>query len=270
MQALEKWRGRSALITGASSGIGVAFARNLAKAGCNLILTARRTERLEELKAEIQAKFSVQVDVITADLAEPSGPREMMMRVGSLERKVDLLINNAGVGLSGPFDKTYWKSEARMIQLNVTSVVELTKLVIPGMIERRQGDILLVGSMVASLPMPEFAVYAGTKGFINAFGEAAGQDLRPYGINLTVLNPGMTATEFMDTAGYHGGRLSTLGMMKADVVAQIGLKALSQRKVSILAGFLNKLTVLASYLLPRRWRLWITQKAVQFAAKSTS
>ncbi len=256
MKLLERWRGKTALITGASAGIGTSFARLLARAGCNLVLTARRRERLEALAGELSEAHGVEVEVVTADLAQPEGPAALFAEVAGLARPVDLLINNAGFGVNGTFADNEWARELAMIQVNVTSLVELTKRFLPGMLERGAGDVLLVSSIGAFAPAPGFAVYTATKAFVTHFGAAVGHELRGTGVTVTVLNPGGTATEFFDVAEMKPTRISHLGTMSADAVARIGLRALARGRRSVIAGLANTVMMwLATHVLPLGLRI---------------
>jgi uncharacterized protein len=236
----EKWKGGTALVTGASAGIGTAFARRLAQAGCHLVLTARRRDRLEALAGELASRHQVTVDVVDLDLAVPGAARSLYDEVARLGRRVDLLVNNAGYGLSGPVLKNDPATEMRMIQLNAVSLVELTRFFLPGMVERRSGDILLVSSIAAFLSIPTFAVYAATKAFVTRFGEALGFELRGSGVRVTVLNPGGTESEFLEVAKMKATSLTHLGMMSADKVASIGLRSMERGRRSVITGFMNK------------------------------
>jgi uncharacterized protein len=238
-----KWQRGTALVTGASAGIGEAFARRLAAAGCNLILSARRRERLEALRDELAPRHGVVIDVVPLDLATPGSACALHDEVRRLDRRVDLLVNNAGYGLSGRFVNNDEAREMRMIQLNAVSLVELTRLFLPEMVRRRSGDVLLVSSIAAYLSIPTFAVYAATKAFVTRFGEALGFELRGSGVHVTVVNPGGTESEFLDVAGMKPTKLTHLGMMTADRVAVLGLRAMERGRRSVITGLMNKVMI---------------------------
>lgn len=256
MKSVEKWEGQTALITGASSGIGQAFARLLAQAGCHLILTARRREKLEALARELSAGHGIQVEVVGLDLSEPGAAAKLHKQVQVLKREVRLLINNAGVGVSGPFQENSWEEEARMIQLNAVALAELTKLFLPGMLARGNGDILMVSSIAAFMPVPTFALYSATKAFVTHFGEALGHELRNTGVNVTVVNPGGTATEFLEAARIVPSKMAQRGMMSPVKVARRGLEAMARGRPSIIPGVGNSIMIeLGRRLLPLGLRL---------------
>lgn len=253
--ALTRWQGRTALVTGASAGIGTELAKLLAAGGCHLILTARRRERLEELAADLRQRHGVTVDVVTADLSEVGAADRLVDEVGTLGRTVDLLVNNAGYGMSGSFRDNDWDRELRMMHLNIISLVTLTKRLLPAMLERKRGDVLLVSSIAAFLPMPFFGVYAATKAFVLRFGEALAHELRKTGIRVTVACPGGTDTEFLQVGGYTPTRWTKLGLMPPDQVARISLKAMARGKRSRITGFMNRFFIGAVRLMPMWLRL---------------
>ena len=162
---MNQWHGKWALITGASAGIGTALARELAAGGTNLILTARRRDRLAGLAGELSAKHDIRTLVCVADLAQPLGPQEIFSFTESKNITVDLLVNNAGFGAYGEFHKARLDRLLEMVQVNVSAVVHLTHLYLPGMIARRSGDILIVASTAAFQPVPYITTYAATKSF---------------------------------------------------------------------------------------------------------
>ncbi|MBI2566136.1 MAG: SDR family oxidoreductase [Candidatus Schekmanbacteria bacterium] len=251
-----KWNGKTALVTGASAGIGEAFAHLLAQSGCHLILVARRRDRLEALAEKLRDRYGVTVDVIAVDLATPEAAGAVFAEVAKLGRAVDLLINNAGFGIDGRFSDHELARELAMIQLNVVALVELTKRFLPGMLQRGRGDILLVSSIAAFVSMPTFATYAATKAFVTSFGEAIGHELRGTGVTVTVLNPGGTRTEFLDVAGMKPTKLTQLGLMPAETVARIGLRAMARGRRSVIAGLANAAAIFVStHLLPLDLRL---------------
>ena len=250
-----RWQGKWALITGASAGIGVSLARILAREGCHLILTARRRDRLEALQAELAAT-GVTVEVIAEDLGRPEGARALFAEVTRLGHTVDLLINNAGFGLDGRFAGADWDRQEGMIRLDVLAPAELTRLFLPGMLERKAGDILLIASIAAFLPVPFMATYAACKAYLRSFGESLGHELRGTGVRVTVLSPGGTETEFQAVAGMPPTKLTKLGMMPADKVAAIALAAMARGRRSVIAGVMNKIMMwLATRMLPLGIRL---------------
>src|ERR1700693_4004470 len=198
---IAEWGGKWALITGASAGIGAAIARELAAGGTNLILIARRRDRLVGLAGELSAKHDIRTLVCVADLAQPSGPREIFAFTESKNISVDLLVNNAGFGAYGEFYKTQLDRLLEMAQVNVSAVVHLTHLYLPGMIARRGGDVLILASTAAFQAVPYITTYAATKSFDLHFAEGLADEVRHHGIRVCALCPGSTESEFLEVAG---------------------------------------------------------------------
>jgi short-subunit dehydrogenase len=220
-----------ALVTGASSGIGAALSRQIAAEGMNVVLTARRDERLGALAGELERDFGVQTRVVAADLAERAGQASVLAAVEGLE--IGLLVNNAGVGLAGRFDLLDGEALRRLVTLNCEAPLVLAHALVQGMRERGRGAILFTGSVAGHLPLPLHAVYAATKGFDLLLGEALWAELRASNIDVCVLEPGPTETEFQEVAG----ELAHEGERPEDV-ARLGLRALGQQP-SVISGWLN-------------------------------
>jgi short-subunit dehydrogenase len=220
-----------AVVTGASAGIGAEFARQLARAGFSCVLTARREERLQALALELEKDCGVATRIVAVDLATPQGGERLAAALGDLE--VGVLVNNAGFGLSGRFDKQDAGRLAEMVALNCTAPVVVTRLVLPRMLERGRGAILITGSVAGRQPLPLHAVYAATKAFDLLFGEALWSELRGRGIDVLVLEPGSTETEFQEVAG----ELPHAAESAASVVAT-ALAALGQQP-SVISGWFN-------------------------------
>src|ERR1019366_406392 len=195
---MNHWQGKWALITGASAGIGVAIARELAAGGTNLGLTARRRDRLAGLGGELSAKHDIRTLVCVADLAQPLGPQEIFSFTESKNIAIDLLLNNAGFGAYGEFHKVALDRLVEMTQVNVSAVVHLTHLFLPAMIARRSGDILILASAAAFQPVPYITTYAATKSFDLQFAEGLAEEVRQYGIRVCALCPGSTESEFLE------------------------------------------------------------------------
>ncbi len=258
MHFLEKWQGKTALITGASSGIGASFAELLAAGGCNLILTARRLDRLENLGSKLTAEHGIKVDTIQQDLSVPSSARALTDKIKNLGCHVDLLINNAGFGLSGAFIHNDLEKIKKLIQLNITSLVELTHILLPPMKIRGEGDILLVGSMGTYVMSPTLCCYCASKTFVNSFGKILRYELKNENINVTVFNPGNTTTEFMAAAGYQLTDRSAIVSMPPAKTAEIGLRSLAKGKSHLEPGAFNKFMALVIPRLPLQFRLTLT------------
>ena len=189
---------RTALVTGASSGIGERLARLLAADGCDLIVVARRAGRLEELAAGLRAAHHVHVEVLAADLITPAGLLAAENRLSDASRPVELLVNNAGFGLSGSFADVPADGAEAQIRLNVLALARLTHAVLPGMRKRGHGGILNVSSVAGVLISPGGAVYAATKAFVTSFSESLSAEVSGHGVHVTALCPGLTRTEFHD------------------------------------------------------------------------
>jgi len=246
---MNHWQGKWALITGASAGIGVALARELAAGGTNLVLTARRRDRLAGLAGELSAKHDIRTLVCVADLAQPSGAREIFAFTEGKNISVDLLVNNAGFGAYGEFYKTQLDRLLEMVQVNVSAVVHLTHLYLPGMIARRGGDILILASTAAFQAVPYITTYAATKSFDLHFAEGLAEEVRHHGIRVCALCPGSTESEFLDVAGQ---RLHTRRPQEtARKVARVGLRALAAGKSSVISGFTNWLGAETVRFVPR-------------------
>jgi uncharacterized protein len=247
---MNQWQGKWALITGASAGIGVALARELAAGGTNLVLTARRRDRLAGLAGELSAKHDIRTLVCVADLAQPLGPQEIFTFTESKNIIVDLLVNNAGFGAYGEFDKTDLDRLIEMVQVNVSAVVHLTHLYLPGMIARGSGDILILASTAAFQAVPYIATYAATKSFDLQFAEGLAEEVREHGIRVCALCPGSTQSEFLEVAGqrHHTRRPQET----AEKVARVGLAALAAGKSSVISGFTNWLGAESVRFVPRR------------------
>jgi short-subunit dehydrogenase len=240
--------GRHALVTGASGGLGADFARELAGRGSSLTLVARRQNLLEELAGELRAEHGVEVTPVGLDLTAPGAPQALADQV----RQVDVLVNNAGYGLFGEFWTIPWEREQNMLQLDVMVPVQLTKLLLPGMLERRYGFVLNLSSIGAYQPSPLYASYSAAKSFVLYFTEALSYELRGTGVRATALSPGITATGFLQAAGQRATRYQRRAMMQSREVARIGVEAMLAGRPSVVAGRLNAATVLANRLMPRR------------------
>jgi uncharacterized protein len=247
---MNQWAGKWALITGASAGIGTAIARELAAGGTNLILTARRRDRLTGLAGELSAKHNIRTLVCVADLAQPLGPQEIFSFTESKNVVVDLLVNNAGFGAYGEFPRARLDKLLEMVQVNVSAVVHLTHLYLPGMIARSSGDILILASTAAFQAVPYISTYAATKSFDLHFAEGLAEEVRPYGIRVCALCPGSTETEFFQVAGQRNH--TRRAPESAEKVAHVGLHGLAAGKSVVISGFKNWLGAETIRLVPRR------------------
>ena len=235
-----------ALVTGASAGLGVEFARQLSKRGHRLVLAARRKERLEELAKELGKARAVAID-----LSKTNAATKLMADLAANDEEVELLVNNAGFGLIGRFATADAKRLRQMIDLNVGTLADLCRAVAPGMIERKSGGIVNVASTAAFQPGPNMAVYFATKAFVLSFTEAMHEELKPHGIHVTCLCPGPTRTEFGDVAGFGGnGMFDRVAMESPDVVTA-GLEGLDKNKAVVVPGVLNKISANSGRFAPR-------------------
>jgi short-subunit dehydrogenase len=238
-----------ALVTGASSGIGAAYARALRARGERVVLVARRKERLRSLARELGGEEWALA--LPADLAVPGAVDELCAEIEARSLGVNLLVNNAGVGHTAPFEGQPREVVCRMIELNVRALVELTHAVLPGMRERGRGRIVNVASNAAFQPVPFLAVYAATKAFVLSFTEALAEEVRGSAIQVQALCPGLTRTEFLEVAGTHRGlRVTRTPMMTAQQVVEASLRGLDRRRLRVIVGWTNRLAVFAQRLVP--------------------
>ena len=227
------------LVTGASSGIGAALARESARRKQDVVLTARRVDRLEALADELRRGMDVRVEVIAADLADPAGPAMLEAALAERGLAVDVLINNAGLGQRGQVANIPLAKQLEQIDVNVRALTELTVRLLPPMLERRRGGILNVASTAAFQPGPNMAVYYATKAYVLSFTEALHEELRGSGIHVSALCPGPTASEFGEKADMTRTPLFRLFMGAADKVARDGLDGLARNSAVNVSGAMN-------------------------------
>lgn len=256
---MEILKDRYALITGASSGLGVDFANILASAGCHLVLVARRENRLLKIQNRIRDKYGVKVEIITMDLAVPNVPQILYNRISDMGMTIDVLINNAGVGVYGYFIETEWEGEKKMLNLDMINLVHLTKLFVKDMVERNFGYILNIASIGAYQPTPYYSTYAAAKSFVLSFSEALNYELRKTNVNVTALSPGVTETEFIETAGQKEMNFyQKMSVMKSYPVALMGIEAMLKGKPSKIAGINNAFSIVVQRLFSRKFITRIT------------
>lgn len=242
---------RTALVTGASSGIGDSFARLLAAGGSDLVVVARRSERLQRLAAALREEHRVRVEVLSADLAADAGRAAVAHRLTVGDPPVELLVNNAGVGSSGPFAEQVAGTLETQIAVNVVALTGLARAALPGMVARGHGGILNVSSMAGFAPGPGAAVYAATKAFVTSLSESLHAEVAGAGVHVTALCPGFTRTEFHHGGGVDVGYLPKLVWLESDDVARAGLSAVADGRPLAVPGAQYKLTAGAARLLPR-------------------
>jgi short-subunit dehydrogenase len=235
-----------ALVTGASAGLGVEFARQLSKRGHRLVLAARRRERLDALAKELGKARAVSIDLSKKDSAA-----KLLADLEANGETVDLLVNNAGFGLIGRFAELDPGRERQMIDLNVGTLTDLCRAVAPQMIARKSGAILNVASTAAFQPGPKMAVYFATKAFVLSLTEALHEELKPHGVNVSCLCPGPTRTEFGDVAGFGGNGMFDKVAMEAPEVVEAGLDGLDSNQAVVIPGIINKVGAFSGRFAPR-------------------
>jgi len=245
-----RWARKWALITGASAGIGWALAEQLAASGeTNLVLTGRGADRLEKLAGELSAKHGVRIEVFPADLTRPDAPAAIHAFTTGKGIEVELLINNAGFGAFGYTHEIPDARLSEMIQVNCAAVVQLTRLYVPAMVERRRGDILIVSSVAGFQAVPFLSAYAATKAFDLVFAEGLAEELRPFGVRVCALCPGSTNTEFQRVAEQPDRMFRAAET--AEKVARVGLEGLASGKSYVISGAANRLMVESQRLATR-------------------
>lgn len=257
-----------ALVTGASSGIGLAFAQVLAEQGCDLILTARREERLTSLAAELHARHGIDAAVIVDDLADPAAPARLVEAIARRGLQVDVLVNNAGFGVPGAYARTTWAEQQALLQVLVVAVAELTHRLLPAMIARGSGRIINVASLAGLLPgVAGHTLYAAAKAFVIRFSESLALETRHHGVHVTAACPGFTFTEFHDVTGTRA-QVSTLPRvmwLDAQAVAESSWAAVNEGRAVWVPGRINRaLATLARVLPPRVVSALMTRNSAKF------
>jgi uncharacterized protein len=247
---ISEWKGKWALVTGASAGIGVALAEELAAGGTHLVLTARRLDRLQEVADGLRKKHNVQAHVVAADLARREAPQEIYAFTKEKGVRIDLLVNNAGFGQYGEVPQVETQRLLDMVGVNCTAVVHLTRLFLPEMVARSSGDVLIVASTAAFQAVPYISTYAATKAFDLFFAEGLAEEMKPHGIRVCALCPGSTESEFHSVAGQEA--FTAHNQEPADKVARTGLQALAAGKSYVISGLGNYLGAHSQRLVPRR------------------
>ncbi len=244
----------TALVTGASSGIGYEISKILAQAGHDLVLVARREDNLHQLARYLEREYEVQTTTIAEDLTDIEAPQRIYDKLKQENIPVDILVNNAGVGSWGPFTATPVEKELAMIQLNVLALCHLTRLFSVDMVKRGLGKILNISSVSAFMPGPYMAVYHASKAFVLSFSEALRCELKGTGVSVTVVCPGPTSSEFHQVAGtVDMSLLKHWTMPGSAAIARFAVKAMNKRKAVAIPGTLNRLLTLLPRLLPRSW-----------------
>ncbi len=257
---------KTALITGATTGIGLELAKQFAKNKYDLIIVARDQNKLNEIAENLKQQFNVAVLSISKDLSRLESAKEIYAEVKNKYHNIDVLVNNAGFGSYGSFVETDLNNELEMIQLNIMSLVILSKLFLKDMIQNNSGKLMNVASTAAFQPGPFMVIYYATKAFVLSFSEGVSEELNKSNVTLTVLCPGPTNTDFQRRAGNENTKLVTkklAGMMSAEQVAKIGFEGLMKGKRILIPGLLNKLLVHSVRFVPRN----LVTKVIKFIHK---
>lgn len=257
-----EWGGRTALVTGASGGIGEAFARRLSAQGCHLVLVARRKDALQALSRELSRAHRIQAQVIARDLGTEGAAAAVFAETERRGRTVDLLVNNAGFGLGGAFLEAPLSRHLEMIRLNVVALTALTHLYLPGMVERGSGAVVNVASTAAFQAVPYMGAYAATKAYVLSLSEALWEEYRGRGVRVLALCPGPTSTSFFDVAGMAASRMPS-GTQSPDDVVKAALEALRAKRSHVVSGSVNYALANASRLLPRELVTRVTGRLLQ-------
>jgi short-subunit dehydrogenase len=250
-----------ALVTGASSGLGLEFAKLFAQDKHDLVVVARRRDRLDALTKELAAAHGIKTHVLTADLMEPNAWRTVVDEIGKLGLEIEFLVNNAGFATTGPFTELDAGKEIGEVHVNMTTVAGLSRTFLPQMVKRGHGRVLNVGSTAGFQPGPFMATYYATKAFVNSFSEALWFEFKGTGVTVTVLCPGATATEFSQVAGNDQSRLFRAGAMGAGVVALAGYRGMHAGRRMVVPGARNKLLVATSGMAPKAMQLAVAAAA---------
>lgn len=243
--------GKWALITGASSGLGVDFARELAARGANIILAARRLDRLESVREAIGKLHAVQIETMQVDLAAPDAPQTLHDQLEAGGRPIDMLINNAGLGIYGPFLEIEWAREKAMLELDIVTLTHMSKLFLRGMVARRFGYVMQIASIGAYQPSPLYASYSAAKAYVMNFSLAVNHELAGTGVKMCVVSPGVTRTEFLEVAGQAATPFQRMTRMESPAVARIGVEGMLAGRTHIVPGWINQLLASSTRLMPR-------------------
>jgi uncharacterized protein len=254
------FNGMRSLVTGASSGIGAVFARELARRGSDLVLVARSEGKLDELAAELRSSAGVSVEVMPRDLSAPGAGRQLASELTTSGGQIDVLINNAGFGLHAPLHESDPQRIADQVALNVAALTDLSCALLPGMLARDRGAIVNVASTAAFQPVPYMAVYGGTKAYVLSFTEALWAETRTTGVRVTALCPGATDTAFFDVAGESAqvGR-----RMSPEAVVEAAFHALERRRSTVVTGLGNRLLANSGRVAPRQLVARIAERTMR-------
>jgi len=256
-------QGQRALITGASSGLGADFARQLAAYGCHLVLVARREDRMQTLAAELRAKHNVGVEVVALDLGQVDAAQTLYDRLKAASLSIDILVNNAGFGIFGEFTQQDWARNHEMMTLNIVTLTQLTHLYVKDMLARNHGYIVNISSIGGYSPTPLYSTYSATKSYVLDFSDALAYELRNTGVSVTCVSPGVTKTEFLDVSGQKPTFFQRSSMMTSESVVKQGIDAMLKRRRSFVTGKLNALLIWSLRLTPRFLQIRITENIMK-------
>lgn len=255
----QELKGKTALVTGASSGLGIDFARELASRGADLVLVARRAEALQALANELGTKYGVKVRVQPADLGVAEAREALLAELHAAQVAVDLLVNNAGFGVYGEFVATDWQRLDQMLQVDVVALTHLSHLFAPGMVARGWGRILQVASTGSFSPSPTYAAYSAAKAYVLSFGIALNNELGGTGVSCTTVCPGVTATDFLKVSGQKKNWYHRSTMMSSASVARSGINAMLGGRSHIVTGWINALQAFSVRFMPRALSATVTR-----------
>ncbi len=251
---------KTVLITGASQGIGYELSRLFARDGYTLVLVARHTEKLQDAAQQLEKEFHVPVCTIVKDLAQPNSAKEIYKELQQAQIKVNVLVNNAGFGLHGAFSENSLEEYLKMIQVNLTAIVQLTHIFLGDMLKENNGKILQIGSIAAFKPGPFGAVYYAAKSFLLSFSEALNGELKKTGVSVSILCPGPVKTAFQERARMKITPVIKANFLDASTVARIGYQGLMRKQMIIIPGIKNRMMALLFRYLPRDWSLQLVLK----------
>lgn len=255
---------KTALVTGASGGIGLELAKLLAADGHDLVLVARSEDRLQQIAAELALAHQISAHVVPMDLARPNAGELVSQALGDKQLTIDVLVNNAGFGAYGPFAELALEDVLGMMQVNMVALTQLTRLLLPPMLARRSGKILNVASTAAFQPGPFMAVYFASKAYVLSFSEALASEVAGTGVTVTAVCPGPIQSGFQDRARMGASKM-VYGkkLVGPESTARAALAALNCGKPAVIPGFSNKLLALVASLAPRRFVTWVTRRMLE-------
>jgi len=252
-----QWQGKTALVTGASSGIGESYARVLAALGAHLVLVARSADKLQQLAQQLAAQHGVRVTALPMDLAQPGAAGRLFEACAAQGLQVDVLVNNAGFGTYGPFETIAPERDQQLIQLNVAAVCDLAHAFLPPMLARGSGAVINLASTAGFQPTPFFATYAASKAFVLAFSEALWAEYRRRGVRVLAVCPGPTATGFFEASHSDIGKVAFFSrQLSSELVVRQSLRALARGRSYVISGWLNYLIAHSSRWAPRALVAW--------------